>query len=342
MIAHTANPDCPLEPPRRFQVLALSGGGYRGLYTAKVIADLEDMFGAQIATRFDLIAGTSVGGILALALALESPAARIVELFISHGAEIFAKRVSIRGIFRAPYSSANLRALLAAQDLFGTQLLGACKHPVIIPAINYSTGQLVAFKTSHHSTLVRDHKMPLVDVALATSAAPDFSPRHVYASSQYVDGGLVANAPWVLALHEATEYFDRKDEEIHLMSVGTMSSRSTVNPQRTPTGGLYDWGDGTSYRPLASYSACRFRSRNRSPAAGSRTVLDNAICTLMMRTRTPAPGPLDWKKRTAPRSKHCSPQQSNGRRSAPVTRAFRSSSKIRPRFQRFSMGTMPG
>jgi hypothetical protein len=66
----------------------------------------------------------------------------------------------------------------------------------------------------------------------------------VYANSQYVDGGLVANAPGVLALHEATQYFDRKDDEIRLMSVGTMSSRATVNPQRTPTGGLYDWGDG--------------------------------------------------------------------------------------------------
>jgi predicted acylesterase/phospholipase RssA len=244
MIASNENASLPPEPPRRFQVLALSGGGYRGLYTAKVIADLEEALGAPIATRFDLIAGTSVGGILALALAREVPAARIVELFVKHGEEIFAKRWSFFGVVRAPYSATSLHRLLVAEDLFGRALLGACKHPVIIPAINFSTGQLVAFKTPHHSKLVRDHKMPLVDVALATSAAPGFFPRHVFENSQYVDGGLVANAPGMMALHEGTQYFGCQDKDIHLMSVGTMSARSTVNPRRNARGGLYDWGDG--------------------------------------------------------------------------------------------------
>src|SRR5688500_5321895 len=88
----------------RFQVLALSGGGFRGLYTAKVLADLETEIGGPIARHFDLIAGTSVGGILALAVAMEIPARRIVELFVEHGEEIFKKRLSLGGFFRAPYS----------------------------------------------------------------------------------------------------------------------------------------------------------------------------------------------------------------------------------------------
>lgn len=56
---------------KRFQVLALSGGGYRGLYTAKILADIESELGGPVGRHFDLIAGTSIGGILALAVALE-------------------------------------------------------------------------------------------------------------------------------------------------------------------------------------------------------------------------------------------------------------------------------
>jgi predicted acylesterase/phospholipase RssA len=235
-----------LAPTPRFQILTLSGGGFRGLYTAKIVADLEEASGTPFASHFDLIAGTSVGGILALALALEIPAARIVSFFENNGPEIFSKRWSVWGVLRAPYSPDGLRVLLAAEDLFGSQLLGACKHPVIIPSINYSTGEAVLFKTSHNPDLRRDFRVPLVDVALATSAAPGFFPRHRYANSQYVDGGLFANAPGALALHEATQFFGRTDDNVHLMSIGTMSSRFTVDARRRPTGGHLDWGGGNA------------------------------------------------------------------------------------------------
>jgi cGAMP-activated phospholipase len=64
-----------------FQILSLSGGGYLGLYTISVLADLEDRIHAPLATRFDLIAGTSVGGIIAIGIANEVPAASIKDAF---------------------------------------------------------------------------------------------------------------------------------------------------------------------------------------------------------------------------------------------------------------------
>ncbi|MDC5434993.1 patatin-like phospholipase family protein, partial [Acinetobacter baumannii] len=70
-----------LELQRKFQILALSGGGYRGLYTAQVLADLEEEFEGPIGKRFDLITGTSVGGIIAIAIALEIPMKKVVDLF---------------------------------------------------------------------------------------------------------------------------------------------------------------------------------------------------------------------------------------------------------------------
>lgn len=227
---------------RRFQMLALSGGGYRGLYTARVIADLEREFGAPIARRFDLLAGTSVGGILALALAQEIPAERVVSLFEEHGSEIFDKHWSLCGLLRSPYATTKLRALLEMDDLFGKRLLGSCKHPVIVPAINYTTGAPVVFKTPHHPSLRRDHQVPLADVALATSAAPGYFPRHLYDNSQFVDGGLFANAPGQLALHEATEFLGVDLADVYLVAIGTMSSSYTVDPRRAPNGGAFDWG----------------------------------------------------------------------------------------------------
>ena len=226
-----------------FQVLALSGGGYRGLYTTRIIADIEKADGVPFARHFNLIAGTSIGGILALALALEIPAKQMVELFAEHGDEIFAKQDgAFFGYARAPYSAQGLKALLQREEVFGQRLLGACRHPVLIPTINYSTGQAQMFKTSHHPSFVRDHAAPLVDVALATSAAPGYFPRHLYDNCQYVDGGLYANAPGSLALHEATEFFHQELGAIRLLSIGTMSARFTADPTRSPDGGAIDWG----------------------------------------------------------------------------------------------------
>ncbi|SPS03060.1 CBASS cGAMP-activated phospholipase [Cupriavidus taiwanensis] len=231
-----------MEEQARFQILSLSGGGFRGLYTAKILADVEAEMGQPIARHFDLIAGTSIGGILAIALAMEIPAQKIVDLFVQHGEEIFRKRWSLLGILRSPYSSAPLKKLLGSDELLGERLLGACKHPVVVPAINYSTGKPVLFKTPHNEAFKRDHKHRAVDVALATSAAPAYFPRHVFDNNQYVDGGLFANAPSLLALHEAQTFFCQGPNDVHVLSVGTMSSKFTVDPRKNRQGGTWDWG----------------------------------------------------------------------------------------------------
>lgn len=227
---------------QKFRILALSGGGFRGLYTAKVLADIEQHTGGPIAQRFELLAGTSIGGILAVALAMEIPAERMVTLFEQHGEDIFRSRLSGWGLLRSPYTQEALLSLLKSDSLFGDRLIWNCIHPVIVPSINYSSGMPVLFKTPHHPNFSRDHHHLATDVALATSAAPGYFPRHTFGSCQYIDGGLYANAPGLLAVHEAQHFLGATRDQIHVVSIGTMSSRFTVNPSRNRSGGTYDWG----------------------------------------------------------------------------------------------------
>lgn len=83
-----------------------------------------------------------------------------------------------------------------------------------------------------------------MDVALATSAAPTFFKRHTINKSEYVDGGLFANSPSLIGLHEAENYFEQNTENVKILSIGTMSSKKTINPNANKKGGLVDWGEG--------------------------------------------------------------------------------------------------
>ncbi|EEV23307.1 CBASS cGAMP-activated phospholipase [Moraxella sp. CTOTU49803] len=227
----------------RFNILSLPGGGYRGLYTARIMADFEDQFGKPIGQSFDLIAGTSIGGILALAAAYEVPMSTVVELFQDHGKKIFEKqRFNFFGIRKASYSNEHLKSQLI--EFFGDSKIGDLKHNVIIPSINFSAGKPVVFKTPHHESFVRDHKCRIVDVALATSAAPTFFPKYNFDNSNFVDGGLFANNPGILAIHEAQHFFNIPKDDIYLLNIGTLSSNLSDVAKKEQKGGMLDWANG--------------------------------------------------------------------------------------------------
>jgi hypothetical protein len=202
-----------------FWILALSGGGARGRFTAKVLANLEKAVGGPLANRFDLIAGTSVGGILALGLAKEIPAKKLVALF-DHADEIFTPRRCLFNwsLFGPKYSNEKLKALLAKKETFGKATIGNLKHRVMIPSVNYTKGTPTFFKTPHHPRLRIDWEYSLVDVAMATAAAPTFFPVYGFGNQHFVDGGLVANAPGLVAVHEAMHFAGHPDvKTIHVV-----------------------------------------------------------------------------------------------------------------------------
>ena len=131
--------------PEPFHILSLSGGGFLGLYTASVLAGIEDGAGAPLARRFDLLAGTSVGGIIALGLAAEVPITKIKSAFERNGTRIFSERPApttwwgtardlLRFVAKPKYQADALRQTIVEIVGEGTRI-GDLKHPVIVPAV---------------------------------------------------------------------------------------------------------------------------------------------------------------------------------------------------------------
>ncbi|MDH0178717.1 CBASS cGAMP-activated phospholipase [Acinetobacter pittii] len=232
----------------RFQILALSGGGYRGLYTASVLKELEDKAKDQghesLADCFDLITGTSVGGIVALAIAYGISVSDIVDLFREHGNKIFEPKPFYK-FTGSKYSNESLKSIL--ETWFGSSILGTLKCPVVIPSIDFTKGSPITFKTPHHENLTTDWKTKIVDIALATSAAPTYFPRHTIGKNEYVDGGLFANDPSLIGLHEADYMFKKNLNDVHILSIGTLSSKKQLNPSTKKNGGYLDWGEGSIF-----------------------------------------------------------------------------------------------
>lgn len=230
-----------------YHVLALSGGGYRGLYTATVLAELEKALGRPIASHFDLICGTSVGGILALGLADEIPANQLQALFEENGDRIFGCRSLLRRLvgfwFTAKHSSEGLKNVLT--ERFGEKTVGELKHRVLIPTVNYSTGRGQFFKTPHHLSFELDHHMRLVDVALATSAAPVYLPLSRNQRGVFADGGLVGNAPGLFGLHEVRTFLTSdQNARIRVLLIGTMTIGATVRGSASLDRGFGKWRGG--------------------------------------------------------------------------------------------------
>lgn len=234
--------DCPV-----YHVLALSGGGYRGLYTATILTELEAALGCPIASNFDLICGTSAGGMLALGLAKEIAAQELKELFENGGQRIFGSRSLTRRALgfwlSAKHDSSGLRGVLTEQ--FQSSTIGELKHRVLIPSVNYSTGCGQFFKTPHHPSFELDHQMKIVDVALATTAAPVYFPLARNDRGVFADGGLVGNAPGMFGLHEVNTFLAPDQNAIvRVLSIGTMTIGATLRGGASLDRGFGKWRSG--------------------------------------------------------------------------------------------------
>jgi len=240
-----ANSDSSASPdqPDRFQVLALDGGGVKALFTADVLARIEEDLGVSIRDSFDLIAGTSAGGIIALALGAGFSPVEIIQLYQDLSTKVFP--ASRRRIYRLPYTL--LRSIyqqeplrLALEGLFEDRLLGDSDKRLVIPSWDAQSGSVHIFKTRHHARLNRDWRIRMVDVALATTAAPVYLPAAQVDGHRLIDGGVWANNPSVVAITEATSVLDVPLSSIRVLNIGTTSALAD-HPRALDNAGWGRW-----------------------------------------------------------------------------------------------------
>lgn len=234
----------PAAGTRRFQVLSLSGGGVRGLYTACVLEGLEARAGVPLNQCFDLIAGTSIGGILAAGLALGRPASEVRAIVERAAPDLFPARGgawrAVKGIFRARFSSAPLRAVI--EEVVGADTrLADLVTPLLVPAVGLTAGAAQTFRSPHHGAHAQHAGTRLVDVALSTAAAPLVFPAARIGEAEYLDGGFIAHAPDSLAVHEAQVFFGRRRADIFMLSVGTTLDLTALAAGGNPSRGLLWW-----------------------------------------------------------------------------------------------------
>lgn len=194
-----------------FKILCIDGGGIKGLFSAQVLAEFEEVFKTSTSEHFDLVCGTSTGGIIALGVAAGIPMKDVVQFYIDNGPQIFAQRWKMgklgewlftlkQALIKSKYSDKALRNALV--KVFGAKKIGESQNLLCIPAFNITTSTPRIFKKDY-GHLNQDDNKTFVEVALATAAAPTYFPVQEIDSVQYVDGGVYANNPVLVGLTEA-------------------------------------------------------------------------------------------------------------------------------------------
>jgi len=212
----------------RHQILALSGGGYRGLYTACFLESCEEAFNTTCAEKFDLITGTSIGALLAAGLALGVPGRELKKAMLKHGPLIFPQNPMTfvkRLMVRAPYDTGPVRTAIA--DVLRDKAkmpLNQLDTPLLIPAVNYTTGGATLY-ASRGVAGPAAANTSLMDAVLASAAAPTFFPLKKTGTDQFADGGLIANAPDMIALTNRISSGRVQLDDIYMLSIGTAGRR---------------------------------------------------------------------------------------------------------------------
>jgi patatin-like phospholipase/acyl hydrolase len=223
-----------MSKPPAYKILSLDGGGIRGVFPAAFLAKLEEHLDKPIGSYFDLIAGTSTGGIIAIGLGLGLRAKDILRLYEEQGPAIFDQQHGILGNFvrqrlrgalhwvGSKYSSQPMHDALAG--ILGERRLGESRTRLIVPAWHPMLERVYIYKTAHHPRLETDYRVRAVDAAMATAAAPTFLKPHMTGDAiELVDGGVWANNPIGVAAVEAVGLLGWPADRLKILSIGTIN-----------------------------------------------------------------------------------------------------------------------
>lgn len=223
------------------RLLSVDGGGIRGVLPLALLVEIETRAGKPCADLFDMMTGTSIGGIIATGLAHRVPAKTLYRMLVDQGGTIFAKTwlTGLWSLIGPKYSAAPLEKCLA-QQLGSTRLSDIVGTELLVPACDLIRGDTIFFK-SWRARKDLAYDFALRDIARATSAAETyFAPADVssYTSAVYkmIDGGTAINNPTVAAILEADQLWP--GEELKVLSIGTGMVTEEIAPKN---GGIFGW-----------------------------------------------------------------------------------------------------
>ena len=241
-----------MAPP--FKVLAIDGGGIRGIIPALILVAIEQRTQRPISDVFDMLAGTSTGGIIALGLTKpgadgrpDKSAQDIVGLYETEGDSIFPRSLRrtlhVEALAGSRYPSEGIETTL--ERYFGEVRLKDALKPVLVPSYDIEKQMPIFFK-SEKAKASADYDFPMRQVARATSAAPTYFPPEKIETGdplQYyalIDGGVIANNPSMCAYAEAIK-MGRAGDGVLVVSIGTGELRHPIKYDDANRWGQLEW-----------------------------------------------------------------------------------------------------
>lgn len=225
-----------------FKILSIDGGGLGGKFPASVLATLESQLGEPLYKYFDMMVGTSTGGIIAICLAMGISAGDVLKFYKTESPLIFKrlstwKRLANQAMGRPLHDPTQLRASLT--KVLGNKLIADAHTRLVVPATDARTGQVYVYKTAHHSKFMTDYRRGAVEAAAATSAAPILFPEFTNNDGlPLMDGMIWANNPLLVGITEAVAFLNRELGDLRVLSVGCVDADvSDSSTKRRKAGG---------------------------------------------------------------------------------------------------------
>ncbi len=249
---------------RKLRILSLDGGGLRGIIPVLILKEIERRTGEKIYNLFDLISGTSTGGLIACGITVSDNQKTpkysiqdIEDIYTKRGKDIFPKKGflgniidSISSLNKPRFSDKGIDSVLT--EYFGTKRMSDCLTPLLISSYDLYNNEALFFKTRHAVSKPSKNAL-LKDMCRATSAAPTYLPAYKFTFDDKtrvcVDGGVYINNPTVASLVEVTKYHQSKVydfervtlSDIIVLSLGTGHYSSDLARKKVESWGLLEW-----------------------------------------------------------------------------------------------------
>jgi hypothetical protein len=208
------------------RILTIDGGGLKGTIPAAFLAAIEEQTKRPLYEYFDLIVGTSTGGIIAAGLAMGMSAREILEIYEKDGPHIFPTTtcysralIWIKGWVRAKYPTSVLRSTLTRH--FGATRIGEARTRLVIPSWEPEGQTVHVWKTRHCGRFRFDHKRQVVEALVSTASAPTYFASSLRSGGTgLIDGGIWANNPMYVAAVEALGVLKWRPEALRVLALG--------------------------------------------------------------------------------------------------------------------------